>query len=199
MMGHCGYLPYYEQAFEDNNTCVLFIYRDLRDVAVSLTYHIENPDRESFKHPGRDEYLALPSHEDRLKAVIEGFGEWPGVIERWDLYEGWLHSKAVLPIRYEDMRENPGEVAGRVLDYVILRTVKGSGEIPIVVKDNFIAAIDHAAAQLQTTDRSGSFRKGIVGGWMEEFTPEINDLFNSLVGDRLERLGYNADYVREVI
>ena len=199
MMGHMGYRPEIERAFREAGTCMIFVYRDLRDVAVSITYHIENEDDERFKHLGKGIYMARGSHEARLRAVIEGVEGYPGVVDRWALYAPWLDVDWVLPVRFEDMRERPGEVANRVVDYVIKRTMGEDGFMPLVIAEEYKRAIERAIERMGTTERSGSFRAGRVGDWRDEFTPELVDAFRDAGGDAwVDRLGYDVG-VLEVI
>lgn len=192
MMGHLGYKPEFDQALQESGTCMLFIYRDLRDVAVSQTYHIEQKDDERYKHDGKALYMALPSHADRLKAVIEGLDKYSGIIERWELYAPWLGVDWVLPIRYEDMRKNAEDVANKAVDYIIKRTFEHAGMPPLVIGDDYKLAIKRAIDQMHTTEHSSSFRAGRVGDWRDEFTPEVLDAFRSVGGDGwIERLGYD--------
>lgn len=173
---------------------MLFIYRDPRDVAVSQTYHIENSNDEKHCHPNKQLFMDMGSHEERLKAVIRGINQFKGVMERWELYAPWLNVDWVLPIKYEEMRENPKGVAENVISYVIERTVDNTdGFPPIMVGDNIIEAIIQAEKAIGTTRWSTSYRKGIVGGWQEEFTPEHKKIFKETSGDWLEKLGYEED------
>jgi len=191
MMGHMAYKKEYDEAFQKAGTCMFFVYRDLRDVAVSQTYHIESDDDERFKHLDKALYMELPTHEDRIKAVIEGLGKYPGLIERWKLFAPWLDVDWILPIRYEEMREYPEEVAKKAVNYVIKRTSEQRDEIPLVFGKQYEEAIAKSIGFLQTTDKSGSFRKGKVGGWKEEFNEELLESFYNTGGKYwIERLGY---------
>jgi hypothetical protein len=192
MIGHMGYKDIYWDAMEEMNTCMLFIYRDLRDVAVSQTYHIENP-HDNKCHPNKKLYMDMESHEARLKAVIEGIDIFAGIIDRWELYAPWLDVPGILPIKYEDMRLTPDIVAETAVDYVVERTLRDADFIPIFVNTNLQGAITKSIELQNTTEYSTSFRKGLVGGWEDEFTPELKDLFKEKAGDWLMRLGYEKD------
>lgn len=187
MMGHMGWDPRYIEQFNKMKTSVLFIYRDLRDVAVSQAYHIENPDDEKYRHPGKAEFMALPDHQARIQAVIKGLGEWPGLFKRWDLYSPWLECPDVLPIRFEHMVKEPRTVAQSVINYVAQRTL---GEtLPMVMQENYIAAVEKAV-DLMVEKEGVSFRAGRVGDWHFEFSDETRALCKKLAGPRLEELGY---------
>jgi hypothetical protein len=191
--GHMGYKPEIERAFYEAGVCMMFVYRDLRDVAVSLAYHIEVADNETKFHPGKEEFMALGSHEARLKAVIEGLGKWAGIIERWELYAPWLDVDWVMPMKYEDMRNKPKQAARKVIDYVISRTSMHDGYFPIMFGSQHEHLLTKSLSMLQTTEYSSSYRKGVVGGWKEEFTPEIKQLFKEHCGDWLIKLGYENE------
>ena len=192
MIGHMGYKPEFDEAFQRMNTCMIFVYRDLRDVAVSQTYHIEAEDDKRFRHPDKQLFMDLPDHTARLRAVIEGIDRYPGIIDRWVNYAPWLNVDWVFPVRFEDMRNYPEQTAKRVVNYVIQRTVFNTeGAFPVLIGDEFAHAIALSIRNMNTTEYSGSYRAGRVGDWRAEFTPELLDLFDELGGnDWLERLGY---------
>jgi hypothetical protein len=192
--GHMGYRPEYEMAFNEMNVCMLFIHRDPRDVAVSQTYHIENPDKERACHPDKELYMNMATHEERLLAVIQGVDRFPGVMERWELYAPWLEVPWVLPVKFEDMRQCPQKVAEKAVNYVLKRTSEGTGEISIFFEDIIVEAINKAYESLGITEYSVSYRKGNVGDWQKEFTPEVKEAFKkSDINHWLTRLGYEHD------
>jgi hypothetical protein len=174
--------------------CMFFVYRDLRDVAVSQTYHIEHPDDDKCRHPNKALYKEMASHEDRLLAVINGVSEFPGIIERWKLYAPWLDVPWVLPVRYEDMRQRPEWVAEKAVNYVIERTTKAYDVRSVFFAETILNAINKAIDNLGTTKYSASYRKGNVGDWQTEFTPKIKKAFKKADQDNwLERLGYTDE------
>lgn len=194
MMGHLGYKPEFEQAFVEMGTKMIFIYRDLRDVAVSLTHHIENENDEKFIHPGKDLFRAMASHDERLLHVIGGINIFTGIIERWELYAEWLEIPWVLKIKYEDMRDNPHKIAQGVIDYLIKGVDCGGGHhYPLMISQNIRDAVDQAIINMGITEFSASFRSGRSGDWQTEFNQEHRDLFKERSGDWLIRLGYEVD------
>jgi len=193
MMGHLGYHERFAEAMQKNNVCMLFIYRDPRDVAVSQTYHIERDDGKSF-HPGKEAFMQLGSHEDRLLAVIEGMGDFPGVMERWEWYAPWLNVPWVHPVRYEALHADPKTVASGIVDYVLARDLRNEADSSILMMfgANYTDAIDKALELAERTDLSPSFRQGRVGDWRKEFTPEIRQRFKETDKNGwVKRLGYH--------
>lgn len=192
--GHLGYKKEFEKAFDEMNVCMLFIYRDLRDVAVSQTYHIESADGIYTFHPGKDIYMAMDSHEDRLMAVVKGVDKYPGIIERWKLFYDWIFVPWVLPIRYESMINEPKKVAEKAVNYILTRTTRGKTGINMMFAQNLVDAINKARENLGTTQYSTSYRKGKTGEWKKEFTPEIIKAFKETdTNYDLERIGYGRE------
>lgn len=194
VIGHMGYRDEFAEIMQKVGTCMVFVYRDLRDVAVSQTYHIESDD-DTFRHPDKKLFMELGSHEARLKAVIEGHGRFPGIVERWEMFAPWLDCEWVLPVKFEDLRTDQRGCAEKILAYVIKRTAQYADFTPIVYGENYENMVQWAADKLQTTTHSSTFRKGQIGNWRDEFTPEIRKLFNERNNGWLERLGYRADPV----
>lgn len=192
MIGHMGFRPDLEEAFIERGTCMIFVYRDLRDVAVSQTYHIESDDDDRFKHPGKHVYAELEDHDARLMAVIRGIDQFPGVVDRWRYYAFWLTRPWVLPVRYEDMLAEPQEVGERIINYVITRTLQYMGVRGDAFRaDNIHAAYRASRDMLMTTEHSSTFRKGRSGEWAREFTPAHVDAFKETDAEQwLVRLGY---------
>ena len=145
MVGHVGYRPEIAEALRKAGTAVLFVHRDLRDVAVSQVRHIEDPDEERFRHPGKILYMSLGSFEERLRAVIEGLDHYLGIFERWALFAPWLEQGWILPLRYEEMIDEPDATARRFMNYVI----NHSGSI----------SADGGLVERVRTRRAGSFAR----------------------------------------
>lgn len=187
--GHLGYKSEYDEAFQEKNVCMVFIYRDLRDVAISQAYHIELADGVTKMHPGKDLFMKLGSHRERIRAVIEGLQEYAGLFERWELYAPWLGCEWILPIRYEDLHDRTKETARQVIEYVIRRTLKKNTYL--LSADSFMAAVEKSVDLLNDKSLSGSYRKGSVGEWEKEFDKELKEVFKRADQNRwLERLGY---------
>ena len=99
----------------------MFVYRDLRDVAVSQAHHILNEDDKRFVHPDKAAYRDLGCFSRVLRAVIEGMGNYPGVVDRWKLYAPWLDREWVCPVRFEDLIGDREGQAERILTYGLKR------------------------------------------------------------------------------
>lgn len=180
--GHSGYTDEMAEILLSRHIATLFVYRDLRDVAVSAAFHALS-DEERFVHDGKHIFQEMDSFEDVLAAVIVGTGVYAGLFDRWELYAKWLEQEWVTVLRYEDILAEPELVAGAVLTYIT--TMAGFELHP----DDHAQLADKMA--LNTTQyRNVTYRNGSTGEWREHFTPRISKLFNERAGDWLARLGY---------
>jgi len=192
--GHLGHSEELEQFLYYLGAAVVFVYRDLRDVAVSQAHHLLNPDDVQYKHPNKAIYQELGSFEAALQAVIEGVGPYPGVIQRWEQYATWLDCKWVCKMPFETMREKPLEAARILLEYGLRRTTASIG-LEIRLDDQEYEQMAQAmAAASEQRQASPTFRKGTVGGWRDVFTDEHKRAFKAVGGDGwLVTLGYERD------
>ncbi|MHA2264515.1 MAG: sulfotransferase domain-containing protein [Candidatus Thorarchaeota archaeon] len=191
LKGHCGYKPEYQQWFEQAGTCMIFVYRDLRDVAVSMSYHVEVEDT-NLVHSEKEAYRPRPTREDKLLAIINGIAHDPGLIKRWELYAPWLEVPWVLKLKYEDILSNKRRAIEMAVQYVIVRTSKHKGISPMILQDNYDQMVNGALHYMSRPVKySPTFRKGVSGQWRHEFTPRVVEAFVNNGGDEwIRRLRY---------
>jgi hypothetical protein len=199
--GHAHYTPEFERLLHGYGIAMAFVYRDLRDVAISQTHHIMtieyHPDgTEKFVHPGRDKFLALGGFDEVLLAVIEGLDEYPGVLDRWEVFAPWLDVEWVFPVQFEEMRKFPANIAGRFHDYIVqMSLLAGGADIreahPSAYPQKHKDVMHMIKVMTTRQDLSVTFRKGDVGDWRHEFTPAAKAAFKAAdKNDWLVRMGY---------
>lgn len=162
--GHLGYSEILENYLFGIGAAVLFIYRDPRDVAVSLTHHILNGQTHS-----RNEWYQEIGFDAALMAVIKGVGPYAGVMERWNEYAGWLDIPWVLSMTYGAVIADKESWCSTIVRYVVghCAAIRGyKAELSDEMLDLSVAAM---IANSGHTERSPTFRKGQAGGWREEF------------------------------
>ena len=191
--GHCAYTPEVEQRLNELGAAMVFLYRDLRDVTISQAFHILHENDDQFVHPGKDQYRALDSFEDVLIAVIEGIGEYPGIFERWKMFEPWFDVPWVMKLSYESMREDTEKTADRFCRYVYHRTISALGYSVELNEDDIQSAVKAIVAATKRTELSPTFRKGIVGNYKSYFTPRVQQCFDEHAGDWLKRMKYDGN------
>lgn len=168
----------------------IFIYRDLRDVAVSQAHHIINSEEERFAHPAAMVY-PLDDFDEVLALVISGHRRFPGVIERWKCYAPWLEVEWTLSVRFEDLRTEPKEWAGNIFRHGMRRNAEVWDRTVTFDPDGLGAVTNVMAKASQQHERSATFRKGNIGDWRDSFTERHIDLWKEYDPERwLVKLGY---------
>ena len=193
LKGHCGYKAEVEQYLFHHGVSKIFVYRDLRDVLISQSYHVIDEDDEKYYHPDKEMFRKMATHEDVIMACLTGVGPYAGLLDRWELYAPWLWINWVHQIRFEDMVMRPEETSREFIEYVYQRMGLVYGiktVIPDEVMDDAVALMLKAMGRKQD---SMTFRKGKVGGWKDEFTPRIKQEFKKRAGSWLIELGYEED------
>ena len=194
LKGHTGYKPEIAEALRAGDMATLFVYRDLRDVAVSQMYHVLSEDDVRFKHKDKAHYRAMGSNEAVLKAIIAGDDRWPGLFERWALYAGWLDEEWVYSLSFEQMRYDTYRTADTFLRYVHGLAARALGyEMAGYDESELKQMALTIVRNTKRTDLSSTFRRGKRGVWKQHFTPDVKAVFKAHAGDWLERLGYEKD------
>lgn len=197
IIAHCGYDDQIETFLRLYGVAHIFLYRDLRDIAVSQAFHILNEDDETHMHPDKELYKGLGSFDNVLEACITGLDEYPGVIERWEQYAPWVDVPWVHKVTFEQITQAAHETMAGIVRYGFQRPYD-------IVEYNLPLLPDsvEAAAQLMTMagsrpQESITFRKGTSGGWRDHFTNRHKRLFKNAGGaDWLIELDYekNTDW-----
>jgi hypothetical protein len=176
-----------EKRLQQKNVVHYFIYRDPRDVVVSEAMYLTYMTRFHRLHPY---FKRLPCDEDRISASILGLKElppkveYPDVASRFSLYRGWLGSRSVHPVMYEDLM---GDTKLEVLHGLVNHyNERARHKLPVdETVQAMLSAIDPS--------KSHTFRRGKVGGWRDHFTSEHFDLMKEFAGSLLIDFGYEAD------
>jgi hypothetical protein len=194
--GHRFYTEELSRKLKGCSIKQVFIYRDIRDVTVSLRHFINrllptHPLFPVFQH-------RLVTKDEQLAALIEGvdligdelnnswgMSRYPGVFEELrDIYR-WKEDVSVCSMRYEDLMDTDqtrGEVIGRIIDFLW-------EDIQEYDKEQLV----YLMTQNINPEKSWTFRKGSTGGWKEEFNEEHKRALKKTAGELLIQLGYEKD------
>ncbi len=160
-----------------------FIFRDPRDVVVSHVFYVTDIAPEHVHH---EYYASLPDFEARLKASILGRPgleiEFPDIAARFAPYAAWLDRPEVQKLHFEDLVNDRRRTLGLVLDHFLARV-----HLP-APRETILQALESSI----NPARSPTFRSGRTGEWRKYFSPESKQIFKSVAGDLLQRLGYEA-------
>lgn len=184
---HLCYNPEFNRILKEKNAVHFFIYRDLRDVAVSeanfLTYRFR-------WHSLHRYFKAFQSDEDRISFSIEGasnpaFPYWyPNIAARFRCYQGWIKCDGVFAVKFEDLKSERCEnIIRKMVNHYCKHTI---------IDWDIDQPVNQALANIQPT-KSHTFRKGEIGGWKKVFTKKHKKLMKSIAGQLLIDLGYEKD------
>lgn len=164
------------------------IIRDPRDTVVSSTHYLAHLKRHFLHERFVDEF---PETDARLMSVIQGLPAkdgrgLPSVGSRLRRYMQWIDGPGVHVCRFEDL---VGERGG------------GSATRQLRAIERIGAHVGRPLDQGQAEDiasrtwsqKSSTFRKGVIGDWRNHFTEEHKLAFKEQAGAELVDLGYEAD------
>jgi Sulfotransferase domain len=159
----------------------IYVVRDARDVALSEFAYTRALE---FFDGDFDQFL-----EVFLRGKISGFGPWPRHISSW-LDSPIAGTDNMLILRYEDLRQNPTEGFGRMVEFLGVNV--DQERIRRAVENN---ALDKMKKKEQAEPQRASVkdrfvRSGSVQGWRSKFTPAQLKFVEQHAGHLLLRLGY---------
>lgn len=195
LMGHSGHHKKIERLLRYANIGHIFLYRDLRAIAVSQAHHIWDEDQPFWQHEHKDLYRMLGSYDAVLMAVIEGLGPYPGVVERWAEYAPWLKSKHALHLTYRELHDDLQRSMGRIVLYLLnnATALLEGNQFKIEMDPEDIKRLAERAEEVTGT-HSTTFRRGVVDSWRDEFKPEHVEAFKrSDVDGWLIKLGFETN------
>ncbi|KPL57621.1 sulfotransferase domain-containing protein [Rossellomorea vietnamensis] len=194
ILSHLEYSDNAHRMMIDNNITMIFGYRDLRDISVSLVHFIV---KNQYNHP-MNPYLTqhFPSHDQRLLAIIKGAKENPAnpnspyVIPPIDYYAKnkiqWLKAKDVCHVSFEDLR-----VSEKSLDKSLKRIIEFLNEGQ--TNQTFLDTKINQMKKNINHSKSDTFRKGVIGDWKKEFNEHHKKAFKQIANGLLVQFGYESD------
>ena len=220
MVADCLRIPYPEgQIFPAGFRCVihnhwrynprfrrvLYVYRDGRDVMVSLFFHRmrtlarrDSVDVRIFKrqydrlfgkgYDPNDSIALLPRFiENEFKRPRNPRVTWSQHIESWCAPDGHPH---VTCLSYEQLVNDCRATLKRAIELVTGATVDQWRIDTTVEKFSMVRQTGRRPGE---EDRGAFIRKGVAGDWPNHFSLEAAEVFNDLAGDALIHLGYEKD------
>lgn len=196
LKGHMGHFDVLESVMFWGNIGHIFVVRDLRDVAVSLTHHIMSDDP-ILLHQHKSIYGMLGGFDEILTAVIEGMGPYPGLFERWEKYVKWLDLPWVMKLDFADLVNEPKKCAKSILTYCLYNAthlLEGTYGHIVPTKETERELVKRMVKRAKRTELSATFRRGVPGEWRMAFKDHHKDLFKKRdTGGWLVKLEYEKD------
>ena len=203
--GHLHALPPIMDYLCRDGFAPFFILRDPRDVVVSHVHYITDMASGHIHHHYFQEVLS--TFDERLRASICGMDiesapspeiAFPSIAARFEPFLGWLDRPEMLVLHYEAFIRSREDTLQLMLDYVVKRgfPLRRNGDSGCKDANQAAARQDAIEALESSINPAGSptFRRGKIGGWRDEFSPENKRIFKEIAGDLLIRLGYEKDY-----
>jgi hypothetical protein len=196
----------HENYRSDYKRAVLLV-RDVRDVFLS--------NYAGYEALGLAPIVSKGDIDSFLLSFLEGkshhTGSWQQHTQSW-LESPLANNGNLMVIRYEDLRKNPEEGVGQLLEFVGLKA--DARAIRRAIENNTLqqmrAKEDKAKKAGETSillgrrteafDETSRFvRKGAVGGWRSKLTDAQVKVVEQYAGDTLATLGYEPGLVREAV
>lgn len=183
--------------FSEHHCKPLFIYRDLRDVAVSHARWVTKENR-IFLH---DIYQQQSTFDQQLMSSIVGvpvgtpFGSnlsQPNIAQDFSRWHGWLQHPATLAIKFEDL---VGERGGGSEDKRIHIVEQIMDHLQINISVDEIKS--KFGSYTMNPEESHTFKKGgkgSIGGWKKYFNDKHKTEFKKVAGNFLIELGYETSF-----
>jgi hypothetical protein len=194
---HLMYCDEILKILQEFNCTRFFIYRDLRDVAVSHARWVTK-EEQIFLH---DIYLKMSNFDEQLMISIRGiplgtpFGSnfsHPDIGTDFSRWQGWLADANTYAVKFEHLVGERGGGSEEKRLYIV-EQILDHLEIHISaeqIKSQF-------ASGTLNPEESHTFKKGgtgSIGGWRSVFKESHKEEFKKVAGQMLIDLGYERDF-----
>jgi bifunctional enzyme CysN/CysC len=177
---------------------MVVLYRNPLDVYISYYYanardgKLKNPQLGAMENFKADLLEFARSYELAIEPQERGLFSKMGI--RWDVRVhviDWLNQGWCLPVRYEDLVDDPAGQLGKIAQYM---EIPCSSELiaKAVAKYTFEAL---SGGRLRgVADPNSHYRRGTPGEWMEVYDEQMLKAMRTLIGDYLAILGYAPEH-----
>lgn len=143
----------------DMDTRWIFLYRDLRGVAVSHAYYITK----DSGHCYHEAYSKMPTMKERAGLSITGWGgNFPDIGQRFLPYIPWMFDQDVYSVKYENLVEDKERI---ILELGI-----------------FCSEPNYQRLLSNVSETNYTLRKGDPHSWKEEMSEDNKRLFDGVAG-----------------
>lgn len=182
-VGHIRYSKEYADMLEKLDMKHIFIYRDPRDVLVSMTYFIKDRWKDHPLH--KDFNFKYHSNKERMISLLNGSNEWPPFQYYNQFYYKWLEEQRAFSVSFESLIQS--EESRRITLLDIASYLWGaSSTIPI-------EQMVEPMISNYNPFNSGTFRSGKIGSWQTEFDQELKEFFKTKAGELLVRFHFEKN------
>lgn len=156
--GHLHAFPGVINYLKKRNLIHFFIFRDLRDIVVSHAYYVTEINTDHIHH--RYYRYVLSDMENRIETSILGIPDspldFPDIGTRFLPYLPWLQQPDVIPIRFEELIQDPELNLQKILNVIQDKI--------FVFKADREEVLNRMRSGM-APEQSRTFRKGTSGDW----------------------------------
>ncbi|MDF1996308.1 sulfotransferase domain-containing protein [Peribacillus frigoritolerans] len=183
-LGHVWFTQEYVNILKKLKMKHIFLYRDPRDVLVSMSYFIL---RHWKDHPFHEDFNNLATFKERHLTLIHGVKEkWLDFYSYISPFYKWIDDKNTHHISFEELThsvESRAQALSKLAMYL-------HEELTLPVDLEHIVNSMIANNDPQT---SNTFRSGKIGSWKLEFDEELKKAFKNNSGELLIKYGYEKN------
>ena len=180
----CGSL-HNVQVLREAGVRYVVLYRDLRDVAVSYVFYVQQT-------PWHREYPVYARLSPREGLAVFAQRTLPAHADWVRSWQANRDADVSLVLRYEELLSDTAAIMTLVARHFELDSSPET--VSRVVEAHSFRRLSEGRSQGQENTWS-FFRKGIAGDWKNYFAPELKETYKSLVGDLLIEYGYEGDHL----
>ena len=175
----------------ENTAGGIYIVRDPRDVALSLSNHFDISHQEAV-----DNMKNMQHYEFYDVNLSKGFkrtimGNWPSNYNSWRYYQG----RDIHLVKYEDMIKEPTNTFYKILKYINLfksfdldeKKIKNAIE---TTSFKNLSKMENEKGFKELGSGSNFFRKGKIGDWQESLEPRLAKEIENNFKKEMKELGY---------
>ena len=183
---HLRFESAYPDTLRRSGVAGVFLVRDPHDIVVSQVHYVSK----RADHRLHDAFAEREDVREKLRLAITGDRDRgaPSIGERLDYFAGWLDA-GCLVLRFEDLVGPGGGGDAKRQRASIASLLRHCG---LGAQAGETDATVEAIAKELFSSESPTFRKGSAGGWRSAFDPELEALFDEVVGDRAAPYGYGS-------
>ena len=191
---HLEYNKDLVENLKKNNFSIIISFRDLRDAMISRYYHIlsdknhwqyEIVKQENFETgfinsltKNKSKYKNVPKFPEPLVYYYEWVKKWKG-----------CEDKNVKKVWFEDFKNFPLGFIEEILTYIEFQNFDSKNILEKIVEKNKKDKQVKLSTKLNRKNRNVStFRSGKAGQWKELFTKSIENEFNKIIPDDLNKV-----------
>lgn len=164
----------------------IFIYRDPRDVLISLIHFIPKYWNE---HPLYNDFNeSIVTNAERIETLILGVEDkWPN-FDAWNRpFYNWITDSNTLAISFEELmisKDSQRECMKKIISYLF------EDKKPPLPLEKMITLMEDNI----NPGKSRTFREGKIASWREEFDDKTKEMFKKVAGNLLIDFGYERNH-----